>query len=128
MDAYGFSNYAPALYELLIFLNDRYKGTPIFVTENGYTYKRDVSNLDVSGELCDSERIEYIKEHVNACADAIRDGVMLAGYYYWSAFDCWEASMGFGYPMGLVAINFDTKERVPRESFYYYKKLISENK
>ncbi len=38
--------------------------------------------------------------------------------------DCWEASVGYEYLMGLIAVNFKTLERVPRDSFYYYQKLI----
>ena len=38
-----------------------------------------------------------------------------------------EGGRGYGYPMGLVGGNFDTLERVPRDSFYYYQKVIVNN-
>ena len=126
-DAYGFTAYPRGLYDRVKFLNDRYPDLDIYITENGYTYKRDVSNLDVSGELHDDKRIEYIKNHIKECENAVKDGLKLKGYYYWSALDCWEGVKGYGFPMGLVAVNFDTKERFKRDSFYYYQKVIKDN-
>lgn len=50
----------------------------------------------------------------------------LAGYMYWSATDVWESSMGYGYPMGLIAIDLRDGKRIPRDS-YYYQKVIKNN-
>jgi len=127
-DAYPFTNYAPALFDLLMNLNDRYDGVPVIITENGYTYRReDVFNMDMEAFQHDIDRELYIREHLRSCARAIRAGVNLKGYYYWSAMDCWESSRGYGYPMGVVGVNFDTLERIPRDSFYYYQKVIANN-
>ena len=38
-----------------------------------------------------------------------------------------EGGRGYGYPMDLVGVSFDTLERVPRDSFYYYQKVIANN-
>ena len=100
----------------------------MIVTENGYTQRReDVFNMDLTPFHQDTARQEYIREHVRSCSRAIRAGANLTGYFYWSAMDLWESSMGYGYPMGLVAVNFDTLERIPRESFYYYQKVVQNN-
>jgi len=127
-DAYGFTSYPAGLFDLLMTLNKRYNGTPMYVTENGYTYRReDVFNMDLTPFHHDDKRIAYIREHLRSCARAIQAGVNLKGYYYWSAMDCWESGLGYGFPMGLVGVNFDTLERVPRDSFYYYQKVIANN-
>ena len=127
-DAYGFVSYAPGLFDALVRLNERYDGMPIFVTENGYTQNReDMNNMDLDQFQHDQARINYIREHVRACARALKAGVNLKGYFYWSFIDTWEVKMGFSVPMGLVGINFDTLERRPRDSFYYYQKVIATN-
>ena len=127
-DAYPFTNYASGLLDLLLNMNERYEGRPVFITENGYTYRReDVFNMDLEPLQHDIDRELYIREHLRSCGRALRAGVNLQGYFYWSAMDCWEGGRGYGYPMGLVAINFDTLERVPRDSFYYYQKVIAKN-
>jgi len=128
-DAYPFKTYAPALYDLLMDLQERYNGLEMIITENGYTQRReDVFNMDLTPYHKDTLRQEYIREHLRSCVRAIRAGANLTGYCYWSCMDVWESTMGYGYPMGLVAVNFDTLERVPRESFYYYQKIIQNNK
>ncbi len=127
-DAYGFRTYGPGLYDLMLDMNERYDGTPFIITENGYTYRRkDVYKMNLEDYQHDDKRISYIREHLRACSRAIKAGVNLKGYCYWSVMDCWEFSMGFGYPMGLIAVNLDTLERIPRDSFYFYQKVIENN-
>ena len=127
-DAYPFITYAPGLYDLLIDLDKRYHGAPAIITENGYTYRReDVFRMNLEDYQHDAKRISYIREHLRECSRAIHAGVNLQGYFYWSVMDCWEGSMGYGYPMGLIAVNLDTLERIPRDSFYYYQKVIVHN-
>lgn len=127
-DAYPFRTYANGLYDLLLDLQERYHGLEMIVTENGYTQRReDVFNMDLTPFHQDTARQEYIREHLRACQRAVRAGANLSGYFYWSCMDVWESTMGYGYPMGLVAVNFDTLERVPRESFYYYQKIVQNN-
>lgn len=127
-DAYGFTSYASGLFDLLTDLSDRFPEVELYVTENGYTQRRaDVYNMDLTPYQHDEERQRYIREHLRACQRAIRAGANLKGYFYWSVMDCWESSMGYGYPMGLIAVNLDTLERIPRDSFYYYQKVIKHN-
>lgn len=127
-DAYPFTTYPSGLLDLLLNLDDRYDGFAMIITENGYTYRReDVFTMDLEALQHDIDRELYIREHLRSCGRALRAGVNLQGYFYWSAMDCWESSRGYGYPMGIVAVNFDTLERVPRDSFYYYQKVIKNN-
>ena len=127
-DAYPFTTYASGLQDLLLNLQERYNGMALIVTENGYTSRReDVFTMDLEPLQHDIDRELYIREHVRSCARALRAGVNLQGYFYWSAMDCWEGTRGYGYPMGLVGVNFDTLERVPRDSFYYYQKIVKNN-
>ena len=126
-DAYGFINYAPGMFDLLMDLKDRYGDIPVYITENGYTYRRNMETMEVPNNLNDEDRIKYIREHLRAVNRAIKAGVNLKGYYYWSVMDCWEGPMGYGYPMGLISVNFDTLERTPRDSYFYYKQVIENN-
>ncbi len=126
-DAYGFHTYAPAMYDLLMDLRERYGDVPVYITENGYACRRNMKTMEVEHDLNDEKRIHYIRENLRSLNRAISAGINLKGYYYWSYMDCWEGTMGYGYPMGLVSVDFDTLERTPRDSYHYYKKIIAHN-
>lgn len=126
-DAYGFRNYGPALFDILMNFKDRYNNIMIFVTENGYTDRREDLDADLADYQHDVKRQLYLREHIRNCGRAIRAGVNLAGYLYWSATDVWESSMGYGYPMGLIAVDLKNQKRIPRDSYYYYQQIIRNN-
>lgn len=64
---------------------------PLIIVENGigaYDQKEE------DGTIHDIERIEYLKKHIKAMKEAIKDGVDLIGYTCWSAVDIVSASTG----------------------------------
>jgi len=126
-DAYGFVSYAPAMFDALVRLTERYDHLPLFISENGYTQFREPGTMELESFQHDQPRIEYMREHIRSCARALKAGVNLKGYFYWSFMDSWEVQRGFEVPMGLVGVNFDTLERRPRDSFYYYQQVIKNN-
>ena len=71
---------------LRIVLNDywsRYR-LPLLITENGLG-TADVLTED--GRIHDDYRIDYLRQHIEACALAVEDGVDLFGYSPWSFMD-----------------------------------------
>lgn len=127
-DGYGFNTYAPAMFDIVYTLNERYRGIPIYITENGCGQLReDITSSALEPYQHDTDRILYIREHLRECGRLLRAGVNLKGYFYWAFMDTWELKNGFRTPMGLVGVNFDTLERQPRGSFYYYQQVIQHN-
>ena len=108
---------------------DRYQ-IPLMVVENGLG-ARDVKDED--GKIHDTYRIEYMKQHIDAMAEAIEDGVELMGYTPWACIDSVSLSTGeMAKRYGMIYVNkFDdgsgdlSRER--KDSFYWYKKVIEEN-
>lgn len=126
-DAYGFVSYADCIFDSMVRLTERYNSIPLFITENGYAQNRVPGTMELESFQHDQARINYMREHIRACARAIKAGASLKGYFYWSFMDSWEVQRGFQVPMGLVGVNFDTLERRPRDSFYYYQRVIANN-
>lgn len=91
----------------------------IYVTENGLGYK-DVFENDTVNDI---ERIDYVKHHLEAVSDAIRDGVNVKGYFIWSLMDVFSWSNGYEKRYGLFYVDFETQERYPKKSAYWYKEL-----
>lgn len=107
---------------------DRYN-CPLMITENGFGAVDKVEN----GQINDDYRIDYLREHVKAMKEAIRDGVDLIAYTMWSPMDivsCGSAEMKKRY--GLIYVDLDdlgngTLNRIKKKSFYWYKKVIESN-
>ena len=103
----------------------RYK-LPLFVAENG------LGTLDVleNGQVHDSYRIDYIREHIRQMELAIEDGVPVFGYTYWGCIDCISAStseMSKRYGFIYVDQGNGTLERIKKDSFAWYQKVIASN-
>ena len=75
----------------------------------------------------DIERIKYMRAHIMMIARAINRGIPVTGYYTWSIMDTYEHQLGFTLDFGLIAINYETMERTPRDSFRWYRDFITEH-
>lgn len=64
---------------------------PLMVVENGLGA---IDILEEDGTIHDPYRIEYMRDHINAMADAIEDGVDLIAYTPWGCIDLVSASTG----------------------------------
>lgn len=110
-------------------ISDRY-GKPIWVVENGLG-QDDV--LEADGSVHDPYRIEYLRAHIEAMAEAIEDGVDLRGYTPWGCIDLISASTGeMKKRYGFIYVDLDneghgTLNRYRKDSFYWYKKVIASN-
>lgn len=102
------------------FLYERYK-TPVFISENGMPC-HDTVSLD--GKVHDPNRIDFIERYLKNLEKCRNDGADIRGYFYWSFMDNFEWANGYTPRFGLVYINYETLQRIPKDSFYYYKGLM----
>jgi beta-glucosidase len=90
--------YPRGLLALLHEVKRRYS-KPIFVTENGIA--------DARGD----RRAAFLKDHLAAVSIALREGVDVRGYFYWSLLDNFEWADGFGPRFGLYRVDYTTESR-----------------
>jgi beta-glucosidase len=114
-----------ALTRLLERIHRDYDGIPLLITENGAAYPDGPSAE--TGEIADSNRIEYLDGHLRACHDAISRGVNLRGYFVWSLMDNFEWAEGYAKRFGIVHVDYTTQQRVPKDSARWYSKVIGRN-
>ena len=112
-----------AFYELLLRLRDEYAPRAISITENGAAFE-DIRLHD--GQVRDPERREYIAGHIAAVERAVEAGVPVEGYFVWSLLDNFEWAEGYRRRFGIVYVDYPTLERVPKESFHWYRDFIAE--
>lgn len=116
---------------LRIILNRYYRKyhLPLIITENGLGMHDELAD---DHKIHDSYRIDYLRSHIQAIADAIDDGAEVFGYCPWSFMDLLSSHQGFRKRYGFVYINrddFDLKDlrRIPKDSYYWYQKVIASN-
>ncbi|SFM25545.1 glycoside hydrolase family 1 protein [Salibacterium qingdaonense] len=110
-------------------LYDRYQ-LPLMVVENGLgAYDK----LEEDGSIQDDYRIDYLKNHIQAMKEAVRDGVDLIGYTAWGCIDLVSASSGqYAKRYGFIYVDkhddgSGTLERRRKKSFYWYQEVIRTN-
>jgi len=112
--------YADGFYNVLTWIQRTYCDIPIYITENGACYEADI----VDGKINDAERISFLRDHFMALHRAIESGVPIKGCMVWSLMDNFEWAYGYSKPFGLVHVNFNTLERIPKASYYWYNEII----
>jgi beta-glucosidase len=118
----GWEVHPEGLHRLLVRLTEDYAPPAIYVTENGAAFG-DVRVHD--GAVHDPERIAYLESYIDAVGRAIADGAPVKGYFVWSFLDNFEWAHGFSKRFGVVYVDYPTLERVPKDSFYWYRDLIA---
>ena len=98
----GWDIYPAGIYNVLLGLK-KY-ALPIMITENG---------------ICTSDdhlRWKYIHDHLKNIYLAMKEGVQITGYLYWSLLDNFEWDKGFNPRFGLINVDYKTFKRTIRKS------------
>ena len=96
----------------------------LYVTENGVAYG---DGPDSEGRIRDLRRIDYLRTHLKAVSKAIDQGAPVKGYYQWSLMDNFEWALGYEKRFGIIYVDFDTQERIIKDSGYWYRDQIRNN-
>lgn len=112
------------LKNMLLRLKNEYGVERIFITENGASF---LDIVEVDGQVHDSGRRDYLRRHLLKVHEAIEAGVNVEGYFEWSFCDNYEWGFGYSSRFGLVYIDFETQERIVKDSGKYYSEIIRSN-
>jgi beta-glucosidase len=113
---------------------DRYPNLPpVILTEGGASFE-DIIVRDKSTNtrfIPDERRLKYLSDHLEAALRATAPGgaaekIDLRGYYVWSLMDNFEWSAGYNQPFGLLHVDWETLERTPKASYFWFQELIEE--
>lgn len=118
----GWEVFPQGLERVLRRVHEEYRPKALIVTESGVAYS---DGPDATGTVKDRRRIEYHRQHLDACARARDAGAPVEGYFAWSLLDNFEWAHGYRMRFGLVWMDYDTLERTPKQSFYWYRDVIA---
>ena len=117
---------------LRIALNEIYAryGKPMMVVENGLGA---FDKVEKDGSINDDYRIDYLRKHIEAMREAVKDGVDLMGYTPWGCIDLVSASTGeMAKRYGFIYVDkYDDGtgdlSRKKKKSFDWYRRVIESN-
>lgn len=109
----GWELHPESLYQTLLGL--RSYGVPVYVTENGIP------------DRVDEKRAGFILQALFQVQKALKAGVDVRGYFYWSLTDNYELAHGFTQRFGLIEITYETQKRTVRPSALVYADICKNN-
>ena len=110
---FGYPMYAEGLersVDMLLPLN-----VPIEITENGVADSED------------SLRPEHLQRHLWVISEMLKQGRDIRSYYHWSLMDNFEWAEGYTKRFGLIYVDYETQQRIPKDSYRFVQQLIQEN-
>jgi len=107
------------LYEMLTLVHRAYH-VPLFVTGNGMDHPVDDEDAGPS----------YLVRHLAWVNRAVKDGIDLRGYFFWSLVDDYEWNQGMNQRFGLYAVDpaDPQKNRTPRKTAETYGLIAEERR
>lgn len=122
---WGWTINPDGLKQALAILHQRYH-KPLFIVENGIAL---IEEPDVDGMVDDTERISFYRNHISKMYEAMAyEGVEVIGYLAWSPIDFLSSHKEMKKRYGFIYVGSELKEnrlpRIPKKSFYWYKKVI----
>lgn len=113
--------YAPGLLEVLERLHQHYGVKRIVITENGAASTADEAVVD--GKVHDTVRVDFLRAHLEQVLLARQKGIPVDGYFAWSLMDNFEWSEGYSLRYGIVHVDFETQQRLPKDSAHFIRSL-----
>lgn len=116
----GWEVYPASIYEV-IRKYSAYAGIPpIYITENGAAFADEVT----AGHVHDALRQQYLEAHLAQVLRAKQEGLNVHGYFVWTLTDNFEWAEGYHPRFGLVHVDFETQQRVIKDSGKWYANFI----
>lgn len=115
----GWEVYPRGMYEVLTLFRDTYGNPPVYITENGAAFEDVVED----GSVHDARRIEYLHSYLEMALKAREEGADVRGLFVWTLMDNFEWAFGFKKRFGLIHVDFDTQQRVVKDSGYWFSDL-----
>jgi beta-glucosidase len=113
--------YPLAIYEMIKKFNAYPQIRKIYITENGAAFRDEIKD----GNVHDLLRVNYLQEHIKQVLRAKTEGYNIDGYFVWTLTDNFEWAEGYHPRFGLIYVDFETQQRLIKDSGHWYAKFLS---
>ena len=107
----------------LRFIYERYQ-VPVIVSENGQSCN---DRIFLDGKVHDPDRIDFLERYFMELEKSVVSDSKIIGYFQWALTDNFEWSSGYLERFGLIYVDYQTQERILKDSALWYSKFIKEN-
>ena len=116
----GWEVYPESIYQM-VKQYAAYPGAPeLFITESGAAF----ADEPAGGRVADAARRAYFQVAIGQVLRARREGIWVNGYFPWSFTDNFEWAKGYRPRFGLVHVDYETQERIVKDSGRWYGKFL----
>lgn len=122
----GWEIYPKVIYDVLMRNKKEFPNVQMLITENGIGIQNESRFRNEQGMICDSYRIEFIRDHLVWVHKALCEGCNVLGYHVWSFIDLWSPTNQFKNCYGLYEYDLQTHEIKKKLSAQWYKKVTLE--
>ncbi len=116
----GWEVYPEGIYKIIMQFS-KYPVKEMYITENGAAFEDTL----LDNAINDKERTAYFKDYLTQVLKAKNDGAKLKGYFVWTLMDNFEWAEGTRPRFGLIYVDFNTLERYPKNSAYWFRDFLS---
>ena len=117
----GWEVYPESVYQMLRQFA-AYPGAPaLVVTESGAAF----ADQAQAGRVPDAARRAYLQAAIGQVLRARREGIDVTGYFTWSFTDNFEWAEGYRPRFGLVHVDYQTQERLVKDSGRWYGEFLA---
>jgi len=121
----GWEIYPQGIYEVLKRVHEDYSPREIYVSENGIPLD---DRIETDGTIRDEKRIAFLSRCLSYVHRAIEEGIPIRSYSVWSLMDNLEWDLGLSKRFGLAYVDYTTLERIPKQSFQWYRGVVRNGK
>lgn len=119
----GWEIYPKSIYKMLKKYGE-YEGVKeLVITENGVAFEDQV----VEKKIKDAYRVNYLQSLFYEVLRAKKEGVNVKGYFIW-LMDNFERTERYAQRFGLVYVDFETQQRIIKDSGYWYSRFLKSSK
>ncbi|WP_233169148.1 GH1 family beta-glucosidase [Hymenobacter sp. BT523] len=117
----GWEVYPESVYHMLKQFSAYPNAPKLLVTESGSAFP----DVATGGRVHDEARRAYLQAAIGQVLRAQREGVNVGGYFAWSLTDNFEWAEGYGPRFGLIHVDYETQERIVKDSGRWYRDFLS---
>jgi beta-glucosidase len=114
-----------ALYWAPKFVQSLWNAKAVYITENGCAAD---DTLARDGNVYDTDRIMFLRNNLIQLQRAVAESVPVRGYFLWSLMDNFEWTFGFRNRFGVVYVDFNTQNRPPKQSAFFFREVAAQNR